>query len=164
MKFCGCRRCIAPRILNLLTSRGERWFSHSSHSISGGWSHGMIQVGSSECPSAGVIASENRQASYSCLVMWGEKINKCWLHYFCIRISNCTLSFAFHTQRMWGFWVGLTKPMIFLTYLRDLFLKTYRIFDLRIYILEVNVELQYDKVIATMSRTSVWYRWNYNCY
>jgi hypothetical protein len=30
----------------------------------------MLQVGATVRPSTGVIASENKQASYSCLVMW----------------------------------------------------------------------------------------------
>jgi hypothetical protein len=40
--------------------------------------------------------------------------------------------------------------MIFLTHLRDLSLKMYRIFGLSIYVLKVNAELQYDKLMATM--------------
>jgi hypothetical protein len=59
-----------PRILNLITIGDERWLSHSSHSISGGWSHGTLQVGATVCPSASIIVSENRQVSYSCFAMW----------------------------------------------------------------------------------------------
>jgi hypothetical protein len=43
-------------------------------------------------------------------LMWKKALIDCII--FCSRISYCTLNFAFHVQRMWGFWVGLTKPMI----------------------------------------------------